>query len=836
MQRNMRFLSFLSCCIIFLSGYVYSEEYGLGFYGHDVYKDYRTQLELNPDRYIILKDEVELKFNFRLRPDMGMYFGYIARIIDDSGNNVDILFDYRSSSDNSINIVGRRNFTALSLKTNYQELTNNWTEYSLHFDANRQTLSISSPDTTLVATGMDLDRRIKIFFGGNNHSFYRTTDVPPMYIRDVQILRKGRLIHHFPFDESSGSMAIDRIGKLQASVNHPIWIRSSHTFWKEEFTTNILGHAMFAFNPAEEEVFMIGERQIVKFSVRDSVSEIIEVNMQSANMIPGSQAFYDTINDKLICYNVDKNIAIRLDISAPELPEQEVFAPYLTEFWHHNKYFHSSQEAIYIFGGYGQYEYKNLVQRFDFSTSNLELVDVAGDIFNPRYMSALGVLNDTVYLLGGYGSISGSQMLNPTNYLDMMAFSLENHNFTKLFDLPAIEDAIAFANSMFIDPETRNYYALYLPFFRFEGYLQLISGNLSSPDYRLLGNQIPYLFHDTQSFADLYFCESSSKLVAVTSYTDQHSMSQVSVHSIAFPPNTYLADIQTSTSKHSSYQSLIIILISMLIVGAGGYFIYKGRKKKRSPAFTREENKWQNSILFFGGFQAFNKNGADITAKFTPLIRELFLIIWFFSLKENKGISSELLVENLWFGSSRKRAKNSMAVNIARLKQLLNEFETVSISRKTGYWKIIFDESVLYNDYLECLTIMRNQTITRDHAIRVIEAVNRGAFLHDLNFVWLDEFKAEIANQIIDSLTAYVMTLDHQTEHELVISIADAIFHLDIVNEEAMIMKCKVMISIGKHSMSNACYQKFANDYKALYGEPYKKSFNEIINSDLSDQ
>ena len=83
-----------------------------------------------------------------------------------------------------------------------------------------------------------------------------------------------------------------------------------------------------------------------------------------------------------------------------------------------------------------------------------------------------------------------------------------------------------------------------------------------------------------------------------------------------------------------------------------------------------KRKKSANSILFFGGFQVINKHGDDITKKFTPLLKELFLLIFLYSIKD-KGISVPRLTELLWFSMDAKTAKNNRAVNIAKLKTSL---------------------------------------------------------------------------------------------------------------------------------------------------------------------
>jgi len=41
-------------------------------------------------------------------------------------------------------------------------------------------------------------------------------------------------------------------------------------------------------------------------------------------------------------------------------------------------------------------------------------------------------------------------------------------------------------------------------------------------------------------------------------------------------------------------------------------------------------------------------------------------------------------------------------------------------------------------------------------------------------------------------------------------------------------MKCRALIVLGRHSIANETFNKFAKEYKILYGTDFEKSFNEI--------
>lgn len=238
-----------------------------------------------------------------------------------------------------------------------------------------------------------------------------------------------------------------------------------------------------------------------------------------------------------------------------------------------------------------------------------------------------------------------------------------------------------------------------------------------------------------------------------------------------------------------------------------------------------------NAVFFFGGFQVFDKIGNDITVKFTPLLKELFLVIWLFSIKNNQGISSEKLTELLWFDKEEHSAKNNRAVNIAKLKQIIAELDACFLSHKTSYWKIETDESVVFNDYHECIKILNHhKTLTREKIRRIIDLTQKGPFMMNTTYEWLDEFKAEISNKIIDVLVQFASVQKIEEDTEFILDLADSIFKFDMVNEQALIYKCNALTILGKHSIASNTYAKFAKDYKALYNEPYNMAFNEIIN------
>ena len=354
-----------------------------------------------------------------------------------------------------------------------------------------------------------------------------------------------------------------------------------------------------------------------------------------------------------------------LDISTGAWDETGLSIQSDTRARHHNSYFNPADNSIFIFGGYGQHTYNNEIRKIDLGRNESQVLPSDKEIYPPRYLAGLGSLNDTLYLLGGYGSLSGSQMVNPHSYFDLLGYSINDQSLFKKFEIPRLIDDMCVANTIWIDKKTRDFYALVFEKMKFEGTLQLIRGNLDNPKVDIAGNTIPFKFQDVKSNAGLFYFPLQNKLFAYTSFAKDSLSTQVGIYSIDYPPNKSGENpfsVNTSKNLPFIYFAIAFAILSGLL---SLYVIRKRSAKKKSQSVINpneldinkesdesniisqnEISKYQ--LVLFGGFQVFSLKKEDITNKFSPLLKELFLLILLYSHKNNKGISSEKILEYLW--------------------------------------------------------------------------------------------------------------------------------------------------------------------------------------------
>jgi DNA-binding SARP family transcriptional activator len=856
MRYLYNMLLFLVVFSILLSGKISAQVYGLAFSGQDVNKDIRTGIDLTPDAPFEFKDEFELSFELSFIPNEADYYGYIFRIIMDDKQNYDLLRDVESNKKKFCFIAGS-SITSARFNLSEEELFNTWQTFRVKFDLIKDEIRFFANDTTYVQTHIGLKKKstFRIKFGVNHSGPFKTTDVPPMRIKDIRISNKQKVAYYWPLDEMSGNFAIDKIGRKRAEVVSPQWLAYSHFYWENIKKFTLKGLANAAFDPSAETLYLTGLDELIVLNVKTNKPEIIKYGTCSKGIsLPRVWSFYDVITKKLYCYSVDSGFVTHFDFTKKNWQRPISKIGLNTVLGHHNKTVSDYDTALYIFGGYGEHKYNNSVQKLNFSLNKWETVKTRGDFFEPRYLAALGKnkKGDTIYIIGGYGSENGEQKLNSENCYDLMQYSVPNKSFKKKYDFQKIDYGFCFANSLAIDPERNSFCGFIFPQEKFCNHLQLIEGSLENNDYHFAGSKIPYNFHDIPSFADLFYCAESKILLAVTIYCDNIN-SEINVYSIKYPPNPLKTDVPLSEKKVLNMRGIFGILIAFITAVFFIILIFIMLERVRWTKWINKQNiinkrilgkgsgslsvnnggiksNEKNSVFLFGNFQIRNKDGIDITKKFSPLILELFLLILLYSFKSNKGISTKKLDEILWPDKDEKSARNNRAVSIAKLKELINELTNCHLTINEGYWQIDLDKGALYVDYKIVIDLLKEKLpVEKDKIFDLLNIIEEGAFLMNLCYEWLDDFKFQVSNNLIDYLIEFSTNVEFNSDPNLLIRIADAVFKFDSANEDAMILKCRSLVVSGKHGFAKQTYTRFANEYKLLYNEVYKNSFDSII-------
>jgi DNA-binding SARP family transcriptional activator len=843
----------LGCLISSLE--VSSQEYGLNFKGQSYLLDERTGLEISPNEYIKVKNEFEVSFGLKLDfKQKGNGFGYVFRIISKENKNIDLLLSgFQTKS--LILVVGD---TQTTLPIDLSIINkNDWFDIKIKFFLNKNEIQFSASNSKPVLKTVALNKQesFKLFFGANNYKEFSSSDVPEMNIRDLKLTKNGSLFSHFPLNQCGGNTTSDVLKHTQAILKNPNWILCRHQNWNLNFSSITEGVQLVASNEEKGIIYLLNETSVLTYSTQDNTIKRTPYKNGKIDLTLAHRAIYNTNDNQIYIYAADKELYSYLNLETGKWNNLETFSKKTGKliFQKHNNVFNPSDNSIYMLGGYGQYKYNNIVRKLNLTDSTWTNLPTNDSIFKPRYLAGSAIFKDSIYILGGYGSASGSQVTNPHSYSSLIALSIKSKKFKHKFNIinPFSNDMIV-ANKMWINPDNRDYFALVSDKIKYEGYLKLLKGNLDNNSTTIVCDSIPFKFLDIKSVANLYYMPNQKKLVAYNSFLNKENKNEFSINSIDFPA----IKMPVKTAKSTNYWYWIFGGVT--IIGLIVLYVVKRKKRKQSVAVIKEkkvvvldagrkeienidieekdldfkpiEREYKYQIIFFGGFQVINKNQEDITGKFSPLLKELFLLIWMYTFKNNKGISSSKLIEILWYDKPTRSAQNNRSVNITKLKNLIKELGDCTIDKETGYWKINHNYKALKTDYYEVIQITKNKkTINRDRIDHLIKITQKGPFLSNLNYEWLDSFKQDVADAIIETLINFAESFDFKTDPDFILHLCDCIFNFDSINEEAVVFKCKAYNYKGNHSLAESTFKKFQKEYKLLYAQDFKYSFQEIL-------
>ncbi len=827
--------------------------YGLSFKSYEVEKEERTMLDLTSEGHLSFRDGFILEFDVSFHPAQ-YSFGYVLRITGKNNEHIDLLITRKSSIMYSPQITAIYKSKEIICNSRFEDLNvdfNQWIPIKLTTDRKNKKICLTVNGKEFIKTDDYFGgfNSVDIIFGKNNNISYQTSDVPDMSLKDIKIKDlKEKELYHWKLSQHTKTGVYDDIKKRFALCESPNWIIDDHSFWENITTFDTGSYPQLTFNNKENIVTVADMNTLYVVDIKNNNLNKHAYDHGFPLGRKANQLLYNTLSNNLFTYDFVNEIATY----NPATKTWNNNEPAITDpvYWHHNRYFSALDTTLYTFGGYGFHIYKNEINKYHFPSRRWETIPFTNNAeISPRYLSGLGVIDDkTLLIFGGYGNETGDQELSPRNYYDLYTYDITTHKATKIWELDPTKHNFVVANSLVVDKLENCFYALCFRHQKFNTKMQLYRFSLTKPVYEVLADSIPFMFNDNHSYADLYLTNDKEKLIAVTSFTEEKAdKATISIYTLAFPPLKEADLYQKVKTESKSYIYIIVGIFLLLIVS---YIVWKRKSVTKviekpvanslpePPVITETSTPIKpvskpakQSILLLGGFQVLDKNSNVITGEFTPILKQLFLLILLYTLKDGKGISSVKLREILWFDKTNDSAKNNRGVSLSKLRMIFEKIGDISINSRSSYWTVHFGADI-YCDYHESLTLMDRIASSPDinDIKKLVPLVSAGDLLPNLQAEWLDHYKSNFANKLIDLLLDILSNADKlQISQSLMLDIADAIFAHDSLNEDALHIKCKLLVEMGKNGLAQKTYTSFIKEYQSLFGAEFKTSFEQII-------
>lgn len=295
-------------------------------------------------------------------------------------------------------------------------------------------------------------------------------------------------------------------------------------------------------------------------------------------------------------------------------------------------------------------------------------------------------------------------------------------------------------------------------------------------------------------------------------------------------------DVRRDAEPRRSW--LVIALSAAILLGDLLLFVYlySRRRKQKAAAqpepvaissrrYVNSERNARSGIYLFGGLRVIATDGTDCTAQFSPILRELLLLLICHTPKG--GISSEQIKTILWYDKDEKSAINNRSVSLFKLRGLLRDVGPCEIRSEQGRWRL--DASAELVDYYRFIDLVKAGELTRTQIEELLTLVEYGPLLEGFNELWADPLKADVTDSILTVLTRFALGLDLHGQGDLLLDVCDAVSKFDSLNETALALRCKVYREKGNSILSRQIFTNFQKEYQSVYGEPFQREYADVI-------
>lgn len=817
---------------------------GLFFHSFEADQDKRTGLNLTPENTsIYLPNGFTLKFEIKLRENRNDY-GYVFRLVGNDSLNIDLLSHLTTSdhlSGYAFSLVMGANSIIKIKKSdinNFQKKS--WLPVALTYNKKNDKITFSIGDFSKeVPVKTQKLSNIQLFFGLNNSPLFATTDVPPMIVKNIQILDDDNKTKRlWKLEKHAQNNVYDEIQNKKATVVNPSWEIDKHARWRKLTQISLpSNYPQITFSKKEAKIFIVKQKKIFVYNTIDNTIDSVVALKGEAYNCRSNQLIYDDNSKKLISYNFNSaNLAI-FDFNTLEWTNENS-NDITPQFWHHGKIFNSKDSSFITVGGYGYHKYKSDLMHYSLKNKEWTQHDLAPTIA-PRYLGSLGLLGDDELLyFGGYGSTTGNQIEFPHNYYDLYKINSKTLQAKKIWEMAAPKEHFTNSNSLIVNDKKTLFYNLAFSNTSYSTSIKLMEYSIEKPESRIVGDTIPFKFKDIESYCDLFYSPEQSELLAITSIS-KNNVSEINIYSIAYPPLAITDVMQQEKAKSYWYWYLIVTLILLLPIL---YYIKKIKDKKtqiknKVNAYLNLEHSnlkpelKPSSISMLGYFQIIDKDGVNITGNFTATTSQMLLLIILNTVKNGQGISTQELTEILWPDKDVDSARNNRNVYMSKLRLLIKNVGEIELTNKNNYWSVNIGNEV-FCDYIVAMNLieqLKKEAITPVELVNeLIQVTTRGILLPNLQEEWIDAFKGDYTNLIIETFTNIIQNKDIIKDPIMILRIADVILKHDSIDEEIAKMKVRTLFNLGKKNQAKTCYDRFSEDYKNFMGVTYKETFDQF--------
>lgn len=790
-----------------------------------------TSLALDGGRYIQLNRR-PLSISFSLNNSKERPFGCIFRMISEDGYAIDVMNTVDNTGIYRPQIVVGGESTIITTQIRWDE----WVNISLTLDPRRETIKIDYNGTSAEVRSDELKsiNQLRISFGNCQFDGFKVNSVASISIKDIILKSGGEIIRNWPLQKHLASSSLDTVCNAEATAVNPDWIADSEISLSPVFTKEYPHFVDVVFDGTDNFYIIKPDGDITRKSVSTGLEEeIVHVGGKVPSNAPNQAKWCN--DTTLLSYSISQNLYGGFDLKSRQWSNATVPDPN-TIYWNVTSSWDADRSNLYSFGGYGFHHFNNILHIFSpnspRSSNSVTLNKIA-----PRFFASSTILDGSLYIFGGEGSLSGNQGIVEEYFYDLYRVDLDTFEETLIWkaDEPDFGKFIPGENLVYDQMEDCFYTTAII-----DNDFILVKIGKDVPMIEQMSLPTGVRIDVNTQYSNLYINNSGDTLYALFLQTSNTGGTKVDVMSIDMPllpvkfvlQDSVPAGDNGASSEENGASSWMIVLISLLaggIVLYGGISYFKPKTDRRNvlkdlPDTEEYYDFSRNCICLLGGFRVYSRTGEDITSNFSQTLRKLLIALILHTVKYKQGILGENLNQLIWNYKPEGTASNNRNVYISRLRTALEEIDGVKVNTKNKFLSISFSNPSIC-DYVEAMRLFGNHETPED-VNRLLSLVFKGKPITNTDEEWVEAFTSEYS---ATTLSFMVTMLDSNMSDNMKLKIADTIAMYDSLNEKAMWVRCNVYHTTGNLGIAKDIYDTFCREYKSTIGEDYNISFKSII-------
>ena len=711
-----------------------------------------------------------------------------------------------------------------------------WIDISLLFRLDDTSLRIDAGPASMTASNIDIQsgKNVKLIFGKEGY----VISVPTFAMKDLNVSLDGSSNYYFPLNESTGNNPKDIGNKVKGLVDNPHWLAIDNWHWRQVVHLSEQEWSSPSYNPVDKSIYMVFKDSIYIVNFMEAIGGRLSTKTAQVHCpvnLRYAMSFPDSRTKSVLVYNFNKwNDDDSTTVASYDIDRirwNQFGTDTLSSYLHKPAFsFFPGGEGFTLFGGLSADEYTDSFYLYSFNNKQLiKDTTYVGDSVSPRYFSSMGldVENNSFILFGGIGNETGRQISGKLFYYDCYKIDVSNKKITKLWETEWEEPAMVPIQNMLIKDNC--FYTLCYQTYLSNSILQLYEFNLSDGTHRKLGNGIPIISEKRAAHAELYYDDTVNLLIAVVFDTQDYHTFNTSVYALNWPPTSATQMEQSNKSRF-----ILVFSVSMVIFSIGFLLLMCWRicrRKKTLSEYESEKNSIsnassfrKNAIYLFGDFTVIDSNGADISSRFSPKLKDILVLIIAKTI-ESDGISSVKLSSRIWPELMWENSKNIRNVTINSLRKALTDVEGFKIVFENERYKVSLEDTC-FCDLLAFAKIFKNPS--RDNIDLMISILNRGPFLKNASTELSDELKAKTENDVITLLETQMPEYYQSGNYARASYMALDLLAIDPIHEKALAVLIKSYRKLNKNAEAIMAYQEFIKEYQLTFEEKYPVAYRDI--------